>query len=291
MKLIKKILVTWLTCLTISVWAENTTLIVPSAPGGLFHNTALALQPVLSKILQQPVVFDFKPGANGIIGARALISNNTKKISLLIGSVQTVENFEINQINDMIPIVDLGTAPGIIVANPGSEIKNLQDLLTKDVQLGIPLSSANVIWVNGLQKNHNNKLTTVPYKNAVPIVSDVIGGHIQAGIATPFQVAQHIAEGRLVGIAIIGSGRSNMIPNLPTAEQQGIKFKNYLAGYSNLMIWANHGADADTVELLRRELTAWSRTTEANDLFKKIDIHMSGTFGQPTVRLKQIFNQ
>jgi tripartite-type tricarboxylate transporter receptor subunit TctC len=69
----------------------------------------------------------------------------------------------------------------------------------------------------GLTLNH------VPYKGGAPLVSDLLGGQIQAGVNVLPEVLQHASSGKIRILAVSGAKRSRFLPAVPTFAEAGFK--------------------------------------------------------------------
>ena len=67
------------------------------------------------------------------------------------------------------------------------------------------------------------QINLVPYRGTAPVVTDVIAGHVQLGIADPPPSMGAISEGRLKAIAVSSKQRFPMFPDIPTFHEQGLK--------------------------------------------------------------------
>jgi tripartite-type tricarboxylate transporter receptor subunit TctC len=69
----------------------------------------------------------------------------------------------------------------------------------------------------GVQLNH------IPFKGGAPLVSDLLGGQIQAGVNVLPEVLPHHQAGKLRILAVSGAKRSRFLPNVPTFAESGFK--------------------------------------------------------------------
>lgn len=262
-------------------------LIVPTGPGGLNHKYALELEPILSKLLDQQIVIEFHPGAQGLVGAQALASNKTSSLSLMIGAVQ--QDFALNQLTDIVPVLDLGIAPTVVIAKPSLGITSLSQLTKTpgDYTIGIPNGAAQLHWVREFSKNYKNiGLTEVPYKSGAAVLTDVAGGHVDIGIASAIGAAPLANDGKVVVLATLSAKRSSLLPQSRTPGEQGIRYARDTIGFSHMFIWANPGADPAVVAKLQRQFSQWAATAEATELFNKIDLGVDAkNSGRPEVAL------
>jgi tripartite-type tricarboxylate transporter receptor subunit TctC len=92
-------------------------------------------------------------------------------------------------------------------------------------------------------------LLPVPYKGAAPLVNDLLGGQIAAGIVPVLDVAQQSAAGKLKVIAVNGPRRTALLPNVPTLKELGV------AGFEDLE-WTALLAPASTPTAVVQRINA-----------------------------------
>jgi tripartite-type tricarboxylate transporter receptor subunit TctC len=63
----------------------------------------------------------------------------------------------------------------------------------------------------------------VPYKGGGPAISDLLGGQVDASFQNVNAVLQHIKGGKLRPLAVTGSKRSPVLPDVPTMTEAGVK--------------------------------------------------------------------
>ena len=297
----KKIL-TAILLTTTALWAlaaEPVTLIMPIGSGGMIHKYAIDLQPVLMKMVGAPVVFDFKPGARGLIGAQAL-ARSTGPLTLMLGPVQNFAEGEnpssFSQLNDIVPIAYMGTIPGVVVALPKLGVANLREALvlsrSKPLSYGIPAGAATLKLFRDIAKKHSTpeNFLEIPYKSGAPIVVDVLGGQLDIGSTVLDTTQQYIDSGRLVALAVLGAHRSRLVPNVPTIKELGIGMPDEIKSYNNVFLWASKSSDPDRVADLRRELATFMESTESEALRNRLDLQFGKwRVDQPSAALMELF--
>ena len=95
------------------------------------------------------------------------------------------------------------------------------------------------------------KLIHVPYKGASPALNDLLGGHVGLLISAVPNAHAHIAAGTMRALAVTGTGRSPLIPQVPTLAEAG------LAGYEIPLRWglaAPAGTPHSVIAALNRAL-------------------------------------
>ena len=84
------------------------------------------------------------------------------------------------------------------------------------------MSAAPSTWAgNGSRCDLGVKLTHVPYKGEVPAFSDLAGGQIDLALGSALNAVPLIKDGKLRGIANLGTTRSKLLPDVPTVAEQG----------------------------------------------------------------------
>ncbi len=106
------------------------------------------------------------------------------------------------------------------------------------------------------------KLVHIPYKGGGPAIVDVVAGQVPVTFGTAASVSPHTKSGRLRGLAITGSQRSTLLPDLPTIAESG------LPGYEMinwLGLFAPAGTPRAVVERLSHEAMRIVRLPEVRD--------------------------
>jgi tripartite-type tricarboxylate transporter receptor subunit TctC len=93
----------------------------------------------------------------------------------------------------------------------------------------------------------------VPYKGPAPAMQDVMGGQVDCGFLAGPTVLQHVRSGRLVALAVSGSRRSALLPDVPTVAESGIA--DFDASFS-LVLFAPKSTPAAVIETMRLALGA-----------------------------------
>lgn len=291
MKKLLSILIFAMSCAV--VHAGSTDLILPVGPGGLLHKYAIELQPILSKITGAVVVLDFKPGARGLVGAKALASSRSKNV-LMLGVPQKWDDISegaMSQITDITPVAFMGTAPGVIVARPNTAYSNMVEFLvyntSKKISYGLPAGSTNAPLLRRIMIPYDS--VEVPYKSGGPAIIDVAGGYVDLGVTVTDVALSYIQAGRLTALAVFGPERSNLLPNVTTLREQGIETASDLKSYNNIFLWAGRDVDQELVAHIQKELTAYMRSNEGREMLARIDIKFGKAhLNEPAAMLKRL---
>jgi tripartite-type tricarboxylate transporter receptor subunit TctC len=209
-------------------------LVVAAPAGGPSDNLARSFAEGLAKELGQPVLIDNKPGAGGLIGAeaakRAAPDGYTLHMSWIGNATSKALNpkstVDINR--DFVHITQMVYGANILVANPASGIRSLQDLMqqarSRPGQLNYASAgsgSSGHLAMEMLKQRAGLNIVHVPYKGGGPALTDVLGGQIPIMFINQDAVIPHMATGKLVPLAITSPVRNAIFPNLPTIAEAG----------------------------------------------------------------------
>jgi tripartite-type tricarboxylate transporter receptor subunit TctC len=263
------------------------TIVVSYPAGGDTDAMARLFAEKLSARLGQSVIVDNRPGAGGTVGntyvGRAapdgytlLFTPNPFTTAPLVMKLGAAASYDV--VNGFTPVIHSANQAVLLVANPSSGIRSVADLVAqakagKPLSYGTPGAGSPMHiageWLNreaGIQVQH------VPYRGVAPSVTDVVAGHIPLAYVTLGPVAQYVASGKLVALAISDAKRSPLLPNVPTLAELG--YKDIDSGAWN-GLFAPRNTPAAVVNVLNANL---------NEILRMPDvIAKMGTFGAAPV--------
>ena len=208
------------------------TLVVQFAAGGVADLTGRKLADSASKILGQPVVVVSKVGGGGVIGATAVAKADPDGYTIGIISwsapviIPHLRAVPYNTKEDFAWIMQYADLSQIFCVQTESRWKTMKDLIAEarkepgklNYATPSPLGGQHILMeqVFALEKV---KLNHVPVGGGAEVVTKLLGGHIDAGIAaeTPAQVK----TGRFRGLAVQGEKRMEAFPDIPTFFELG----------------------------------------------------------------------
>jgi tripartite-type tricarboxylate transporter receptor subunit TctC len=210
--------------------------ILPVGAGSGVDVIVRAAQVALSKALGgQPVVVENLPGAGGITGTSALVKAPPDGSTVAFISNNHAVNPSVfkslpyDSLKDITPISVVGATPFVLVANPakfpGNTAKEMQAQFKAKPGVfnmgssgnGTIIHLAGEMVVDAMDVNVQH----VPYKGMGPMMTDIISGQIDFGVAAVPAVQGHIISGRMKAIGITGKARVASLPNVPTLAEQG----------------------------------------------------------------------
>ncbi|MGB3069718.1 MAG: tripartite tricarboxylate transporter substrate binding protein [Ottowia sp.] len=213
--------------------------IVPGPPGGAMDNLLRIIQLPLQEALKQPLVLDFKPGANSIIGMDAVAKAAPDGYTILIApsSAVAINPIILNKLpfdvrKDFAPVAQFGTGGILLLANPSTNFKNLQDFVKYAKANPGKLSygswgngSTGHLVMEGLKKQYGLFIPHIPYKTTAQEITDLMAGTLPVAFTDIASPIPHINAGKLTALGVSGSIRAPALPSLPTLSEQGFKFE------------------------------------------------------------------
>ena len=263
------ILISAVFCLNaLAAWPDRTiTLVVPFPPGGSTDQMARAIAPKMQTSLGQSVIIDNKPGATGTVGAgfvkRAAPDGNTLLVTSLgplVIAPHLYPSVPYNTATDFDYITVGLQSPNVLVVPANSPYKSLADLVAAAKANPGKLSfgssgsgSSDHLGTEIFWQQTNTTGVHVPYKGGGPAITDAIGGQLDALFANVNSVIQYINAGKLRPLAIAGTKRSPVLPNVPTFAELGYK---EVVAYGWQAVAAPKGLPADVKEKIYKSVIA-----------------------------------
>lgn len=218
-------------------WAQSDKplrLVVPLTAGSAADGVARALSPELAKILSRPVVVENLPGANGTTGTLQVVRAKDDRTLGVVASGHVINPFlyksmPFDALKDVTPVSVLVASPLVLVVHPSVAAQNQRELIallkagSHTLSYGSAgngsiahLAAALFTSEAGVKVNH------VPYRGVAPLMTDLIGGHVQMAFVGTSVAQAQVAAGKLRAIAVTSAQRSPQMPNVPTISEGGI---------------------------------------------------------------------
>jgi len=212
--------------------ARQVRFIVPITPGGSNDVIARAIAQKLSETWGQPVVVENRPGAGMNLGADVVAKAPGDGYTWLLGANNIfVTNPHVGKVpfdvfKDFTPITQVANVPFVLVVNPGLPVKNVAELVEYAKQNPDKLNYASSgsgspqhLATEMLNHAAGIRMQHVPYKGAIPAITDVLGGRVQVFIGAVNSLLPHIKEGKLRLLAGAGGKRFAAFPDLPAIAE------------------------------------------------------------------------
>ncbi len=250
-------------------------IVVPSAPGGGTDIIGRMIAQNFSKAFGQSFYVENKAGAGNMIGIEYVAKSAADGYTLLFVPSTLVLNpilyktVNYDPIKNFSPISMVATTPNILVVNPNVKASHLKDFisLAKDAPGKLNYSSAGVGTSPHMSMelfNHMSNIQTrhIPYKGTTPAVNDLLGGQVDAMFSNALTVMPLIQAGRLRPLAVSGSKRLNLLPEVPTVMEAGVPGYVAVQWYGLL---APAGTPAAIVKLLHAQMVKALDTKEIRE--------------------------
>ena len=242
--------------------------IVPGAGSGSGSDLyARLIGKKMNEAWGQPVVVDNRVGANGAIGAMAVVKSQPDGHTLMLGHPNQLTvgpairpDIGYDPTRDFSPVTQLMAAPSLwsVPAN-NSSINSVAEFVAAakkrpgEVSFGTTgIGSVGHLIGQLFSQRAQIRLHHVPYKGASPAIIDLAAGRINLVSAALAAQIAFVRDGKIRGIATTGLRRARLTPNVPTLDESGFKGFDVTAWHGVLL---PARVDAAIVLKLNREIT------------------------------------
>jgi tripartite-type tricarboxylate transporter receptor subunit TctC len=212
-------------------------IVVPFAPGGPTDVHSRWAGQQLNAAFGQPVVVDNRGGAGGLIGTDIVAKSASDGYTLVGGNPGPLtiapsvhRKLPYDPIRDFAPITLIARSASTICVNPNFPAKTLQEFIalakSKPGQINYGAPGVGTVGHFALEyfaALAGIKLNMIPYKGAAVYVIDLMGGNLDMAQVQIAQAKPLVQQGKLRTLAQTGTKRSPLLPDVPTAEEAGVK--------------------------------------------------------------------
>lgn len=213
-----------------------TKLMVGFPAGGGTDAIARILAEPLQAELRAPVVVDNKAGAGGQIAAQALKSAMPDGHTLFLSHDHSVtilpmvmKNPGFDPSRDFVPVAGFATFVNAIALSGGTQatsFKGYVELVRQGggkANVGIPApASVPQFLVQEIAKKNQLDLVSVPYRGSAPMMADMLGNQIPAGVGSIPDFIENHKAGKIRVVAVMGTQRQASMPDVPTFAELGL---------------------------------------------------------------------
>lgn len=211
-------------------------LLVPFPPAGIADLSARLVAEGLRAKLNQPVIVENRPGANGVIGLKEMLKAEPDGYTLMIGTVGSVvinyvmdANPAFDPMQDLVAIAGTAEYPAAMVVNnksPASSVKEFvayaQERPGKLTFGSTGIGAFDYLAAELFMRQTGITMVHVPYRGGPAALNDLIGGSIDVIIEVFPVVMEQIRSGGIKGLAVSSSYRLPSLPNVPTFAEAGV---------------------------------------------------------------------
>ena len=240
-------------------------IVVTSAAGNAPDIIARLIGQWLSERLGQQFIVENRSGGGGNIGTEAVVKSPADGYTLIMIATNNAintslyEKLNFNFMRDIAPVASMVRSPNALVVNPSVPAKTIPEF--------IAYAKANRGKVNMASSGNGTsphvagelfKMMTgvdmihVPYRGAAPALTDLLGGQVQAMIASTAATIPYIKSGKLHPLAVTTSTRLEVLPDIPTVAE-------FVPGYEAsgwFGIGAPRNIPGEIVDKLNKEINA-----------------------------------
>lgn len=258
-------------------------IIVPYTPGGFTDQMARLVQVGLQNRLQQTVTVDNKPGANSIIGvdmlAKAPADGSTFAVVIAAFAANTTlyAKLPYDPRKDLTGVSLMGVSPLLAAVSNDAPFKTARQLIDYaranpgKVSFGSSGTGSAAHLTSELLKSLTQTyMVHIPYRGAIPALTDLMGGQIQLFFDAPTGLINQGKAGKVRLIGVASDRRLPAIPDVPTFIEQGF------AGFTG-STWAGMLAPAATPkDIVKRMSEEVGRIIRSDETRVRLDA--MGTF-------------
>ncbi|MFO1163230.1 MAG: tripartite tricarboxylate transporter substrate binding protein [Reyranellaceae bacterium] len=207
-------------------------IVIPYPPGGPSDVSTRIVIERAAQILGQPVMFDNKAGASGMIGAEYLKNQTPDNYTFLTTTTAMVcitrhlQPIPFDPDKDFVTVSRMATSWGIMAIHPSVPARTLAEFVAYakanpgKINFGSSgLATITHLFGERLCFEAGIKMTHVPYRGSAPATNALVAGEVQAQFDQT--CLPHVKAGKLIGLAMLSEVRHPDFPEVPTLLEQG----------------------------------------------------------------------
>lgn len=218
--------------------AQPIRILVGFPAGGGTDAIARTLAERLREQLGRPVIVENKPGAGGQLAAQELKASPPDGRTYFITHDHTISILPLvskqpgfDPAKDFVPVAGFASFVNGLAVSGGTPAKSLQEYIewVRTQQggkgtIGVPAPASTPEFLVGvLAQTYKLDLVAVPYRGSAPMMGDMMGNQIAAGIGSVPDFIENHKNGRIRMVAVLGGQRQAILPDVPTFAELGIK--------------------------------------------------------------------
>ena len=209
-------------------------MLVGSPPGASTDTYARMVAEPLGKLLGQNVVVENRTGASGIVATRSMLNSPSDGYMMqfiytsftLVPSLYKDVAYDTEK--DLRGVSMIVKSPLVLVVGAGTPLNSLDDLVALARKRSLNFGSAGVgsgghLTGEMLRLAKELAAVHVPYRGAAPAASAVAAGDVDFAFVAQVTAKELMEAGKLRPLALTGTARSPMLPDVPTMQELGLK--------------------------------------------------------------------
>ena len=209
-------------------------MVIPYPPGGPSDVSTRITIDRAAQILGQPVVFDNKAGASGMIGGEFVknqaVDNHTflTTTTAMVCITRHLQPIPFDPEKDFLTVSRMCTSWGIFAIHPSVPARTVAEFVAYakanpgKINFGSSgLATITHLFGEMLQLEAGIKMTHVPYRGSAPATNALVAGEVQAQFDQT--CLPHVKAGKLIGLAMLSNVRHPDFPDVPTLREAGYR--------------------------------------------------------------------
>jgi len=210
-------------------------IVVPYTPGGFNDTLGRIVARKFTDDWGVPAVVENRPGGGTLIGTDAVAKAPADGYTLLVVAFPFAVNPSLyaklpyDTLKDFAPLILAGQTPNLLVVNNDTPFKSVKELIDAAKAKPGSLSygstgsgSSNHLSMELFRLMTTTQMIHVPYKGSAPMVTDLLGGHVQVAFDNVPNVVTQVKAGKLRALAITSPNRAASLPDIPTVAEAGV---------------------------------------------------------------------
>ena len=209
-------------------------IVIPFSAGGGNDIAARVISAKLTNTLNQPVVVENRPGAQGFIAGQFVAKAEPDGYTVLMGptgpmviSPAIYSKMPYSTLKDFAPVTMIGSFPLVLIVDSKLPVNTVAELVkyakSRPTEINYGSTSATFQLTSELfNLRAGTKFQHIPYKGSNEMITAVISGQVTIAFPDPPPLLGALKSGRVRGLAITGAKRHPSFPDLPTMAEAGI---------------------------------------------------------------------
>lgn len=206
--------------------------ISPYAAGGATDTIARLVGQWLQEKLGGSFVIENRPGGGANIGTESVLRSAPDGYTMLLTSTANAvnatlfPNLKFNFLQDSVPVASIGNLPNVFVVQASNAIKTMAEFSAAlkanpgKISIGLPGNgSPQHLSAELFKMQSGTEPLFVQYRGGSMVSNDLLGGHLQAGVASTVSVAELVKSGQLRALAVTSAGRNEAFPDVPAMAE------------------------------------------------------------------------
>jgi tripartite-type tricarboxylate transporter receptor subunit TctC len=272
-------------------------------PGGGTDAIARVLADKLKDQLGTPVIVENKAGAGGQIAAQALKAAPADGTTLFLSHDHTVsilplvvKNPGFDPARDFVAVGGFATFVNALALSSGTPAKSLTEYVgwvrsqgASKGTVGVPApASVPEFLVKMIGQKYKLDLQSAPYRGSAPMMGDMLGNQIAAGTASIPDFIENHKAGKIRVVAVMGTGRQSILPDVPTFAELGLTGFEDLPYYG---LFAPTGTPVATIEKVSAALAKVVALPEVHDRLTAMGLTVGYMTSQQLAARERAYSQ